>query len=384
MMQREGYPNISIKLYEDYDAWVDNRFLELAATFITLTMRDGISGMNEGVLQFFDSKNMHTKISGTEIIQISVANANSKQFLTRIYGNSHTSVGVDGKGDNIIAIQLKSIHYVENLKFGRCFYSNATESINEMIGVIYKDKPLISPPVNGLNAYVPKMPWTAGITEYLNFVRDVGLSIETDQFLFVWEDIRGINMMDYPSLINQDAIEIMVGEPKQVGQFIGQTPIPMAYDFEWVTKTNQRSREPIANSTIYAHSFLDNDLTKIVNGTGYNTILTSRSGAYSDMIYRNGYEEATRILTMSQYDGYAKCKMMGNFEITPGTKIQFYDIKNQFKTYFYVDEVIHEVSNNMSITNLYMFTNSRILTPVEPIKVKNELKTSTTYENPEG
>ncbi|WWS25172.1 hypothetical protein vBKpnAMK6_00218 [Klebsiella phage vB_Kpn_AM_K6] len=35
--QRLGYPNISIKLYSGYDAWLANRFVELAATFITLT-----------------------------------------------------------------------------------------------------------------------------------------------------------------------------------------------------------------------------------------------------------------------------------------------------------------------------------------------------------
>ena len=83
---------------------------------------------------------------------------------------------------------------------------------------------------------------------------------------------------------------------------------------------------------------------------------------------------------MAQYDGYAHCKVYGNFELTPGDKINFYDPKNQFQYDFYVDEVIHEVSNNTSITNLYMFTNGKPIKIEEPPKVKNELKTDTPYQ----
>ena len=97
------------------------------------------------------------------------------------------------------------------------------------------------------------------------------------------------------------------------------------------------------------------------------------------MIFRNGYEEALRISTMAQYDGYAQTKCYGNFELTPGMKINFVDLKDQFRTDFYIDEVIHEISNNTSITNLYMFTNGSALEPVDLIKVKNELKRDSSY-----
>ncbi|MFP9219972.1 hypothetical protein, partial [Enterococcus faecalis] len=32
MLQRPGYPNLSVKLFDSYDAWSNNRFVELAAT----------------------------------------------------------------------------------------------------------------------------------------------------------------------------------------------------------------------------------------------------------------------------------------------------------------------------------------------------------------
>ncbi|QEG11613.1 putative baseplate hub subunit [Klebsiella phage KPN6] len=377
--QRLGYPNISIKLYSGYDAWLANRFVELAATFITLTMRDSLRGTNEGLLQFYDAKNMHTRMNGDEIVQISVANSNTSRTQTRIYGIKHFTVGVDDKGDSIITLQLGTLHDIMNLKFSRAFFSSAYETIKEMIGAMYVDQPLIAPPINGINAYVPRVPWTSTLKDYLRYVRNVGISTDNDQFIFAWEDITGINMMDYESMISQDPTVFMFGAPQTIGQFAAGLKYPLAWDFEWLVKSNRYNRNPMKNATFYAHSFVDKDVTRIINGEGQNSVFINRSGGYSDMIFRNGYEEALRISTMAQYDGYAQTKCYGNFELTPGMKINFVDLKDQFRTDFYIDEVIHEISNNTSITNLYMFTNGSALEPVDLIKVKNELKRDSSY-----
>ncbi|WWS23810.1 hypothetical protein vBKpnAMK2_00145 [Klebsiella phage vB_Kpn_AM_K2] len=377
--QRLGYPNISIKLYSGYDAWLANRFVELAATFITLTMRDSLRGTNEGLLQFYDSKNMHTRMNGDELVQISVANSNTSRTQTRIYGIKHFTVGVDDKGDSIITLQLGTLHDIMNLKFSRAFFSSAYETIKEMIGAMYVDQPLIAPPINGINAYVPRVPWTSTLKDYLRYVRNVGISTDNDQFIFAWEDITGINMMDYESMISQDPNVFMFGAPQTIGQFAAGLKYPLTWDFEWLVKSNRYNRNPMKNATFYAHSFVDKDVTRIINGEGQNSVFINRSGGYSDMIFRNGYEEALRISTMAQYDGYAQTKCYGNFELTPGMKINFVDLKDQFRTDFYIDEVIHEISNNTSITNLYMFTNGSALEPVDLIKVKNELKRDSSY-----
>lgn len=376
-MQREGFPNISIRLYEDYDAWLEHRFVELGATFTTLTMRDGLYGSNEGLLQFYDAKNLHTKMDGEQIIQVSVKNANSERTQSRIYGSKHFAVGVDSKGDNIITIQLAPIHFLENLKFSRMFFPSVQETLTEMIGVIYQDRPLLAPPLNGINVYVPNVPWCDSMDSYMEFVREVGMAVESDKFVFVWEDIDGISIMDYEFMVNQEPINFTVGEPRLIGQYVQDMDTPIAFDFEWLTKANQHARKPYENTTVYAHSFLDKNATRITFGDGQNSVLVSRSGGYSDYTYRNGFEEADRLVTMAQYDGYAHCKVYGDFELTPGDKINFYDPKNQFQYDFYVDEVIHEVSNNTSITNLYMFTNGKPIKIEEPPKVKNELKTDT-------
>lgn len=379
MMQREGFPNISVRLYQNYANWLENKFLELAATFITLTMRDGLYGKNEGLLQFYDNLNLHVRMTGEEIIQISVANSNSKRTQTRIYGNKHFSTTVDTKNDNIITIQLAPIHEIESLKFGRCFYNNASESINEMIGVIYQDRPLLAPAVNGINTYVPRVPWSRDLKMYMEYVRDFGLAVESDQFVFLWQDFNGINMMDYSQMIAQESRKYVVGDQSRLGQMNNTYNVPIAFEFIWLTKANAKTRNPMTDVTFYTPSFLDNQIDVIVNGTGHNAVVLSRSGGYADATYRNGYEEANRLTTMAQYDGYAHCKVYGDFEITPGMKINFYDIKNQFITDFYVDEVIHELSNNMSITNIYMFTNGKSLEAVNISKVKNELKTNSSY-----
>jgi hypothetical protein len=375
--QKPGYPNIFIKLYEDYDAWAEGRFIELSATFTQLTMRDGLFGRNEAILQFYDSNNMHTKLNGEQIIQISVSNANSQDVVTRIYGVKDSSVSVDEKGDNIIAFNLAPAHAVEDIKFSRAFYANGTESIEAMIKAIYSKRTGIMPKVTGMNVYCPRVPWVSTVTDYMDYVREVGLSVESETHAFVWEDISGINITDYKYLIDQKPRIMVVGDPKQVGSYVQNMKYALAYDFVWQAKNNRNVRQPLENVTVYAHSFNDKEIQRISVGDGDNTIVVSRSGGYSEMTYRNGYEEAFRLLTMAQYDGYASCKVVGDFTITPGMKINFGDKKNQFDTDFYVDEVVHVITNNDSETYLYMFTNGKDLVPVEIEKIKNEIETIT-------
>ncbi|AZU98541.1 LysM domain protein [Acinetobacter baumannii] len=376
-MQKPGYPNVSIKLYEDYDAWKENRFIELAATFTTLTLRDGLYGINEGVLQFYDSKNLHAKLNGEQIIQISLSNANSKDVITRIYGCNDTAVSVDEKGDNILAFNLRPLHVVEDVKFSRAFFANATESIETMIKSIYNNKAQLAPKVKGLNVYVPRVAWVSTITDYFEYVREVGLSVESETHPFVWEDFTGINISDYKFMIDQKPRVMVVGDPAQIGAYIANMKEQLAYDFTWLAKTNRNVRNPLENVTVYSHSFNDKEIQRISIGEGTNSVVVSRSGGYSEMTYRNGYEEAFRLLTMAQYDGYATCKVVGDFTLTPLQKIIFGDKKGQFKTEFYIDEVVHVITNNSSETHLYVFTNGKDLVPVNIEKIKNEIETIT-------
>lgn len=377
VQQKVGFPNVFIKLYEDYTAWVEGRFIELSATFTTLTLRDGLFGRNEGILQFYDSMNLHTRLDGNQIFQISLANANSKDVVTRLYGCKDSAVSVDDKGDNIIAINLAPIHVVENAKFSRAFFANATESIETMINAIYSKRAPIAPKVNGINVYCPRVCWSSTLSDYMEYVREIGLSVESETHAFVWEDINGINITDYKALTDQDPKIFINGDIKQIGSYAGVMEYPIMYDFNWLAKTNQHIREPMKDVTIYAHSFNDKEIQRISVGEGTNTVVVSRSGGYSEMTYRNGYEEAFRLMTMAQYDGYAQGKIVGDFTITPGMKVNIGDRKDQFDTDFYVDEVIHVISNNSSETHLYMFTNSKDLEPVNIEKIKNEIETIT-------
>lgn len=374
-MQKPGYPNVSIKLYESYDAWKENRFVELGATFTTLTIRDGLFGRNEGMLQFYDNKNIHTKMDGEQIIQISLSNANTNDVFNRIYGIKHFATSVDEKGDNIIGVDLAPLHIVEHLKFSRAFFANATESIQEMIRVIYAKRAEIAPKVDGINVYVPKVAWVNDIEMYMDYVREIGMAVESETFVFAWEDMAGIHLQDYKQISEQEARKMVVGDINQIGTFVQSMDVGLAYEFVWLSKANRYDRNPMENVTIYSHSFNDKEIQCVTQDEGANSIYVTRSGGYSDMTYRNGYEEAIRLLTMAQYDGYAQCKAVGDFTIRPGMKINFGDQKNQFKTDFYVDEVIHEISNNSSVTNMYMFTNGKALKPVEIEKIKNEIPT---------
>ncbi|WJZ28092.1 baseplate hub [Serratia phage 92A1] len=384
MMQRPGFPSVRVKLFEDYDAWLDNRYLDLSATFYTITIRDSLNGVNEGLIQIYDNKDLQQKMDGNEIISISLGNANEAESYPRIYGVKHSAASVDEKGDNIIVVQLGPIHRNMNTKFGRSFHASATDSITEMMDALYVDKPLLKPKVLGQNVHVPKVPWVQGYAEYMNFVRDYGLSIDSDQFVFAWEDFNGIQIIDFDQISKQEIRQFAVGEPSVAGEFNDKMQIQLMWDWEWLTRHNASMRNEFANSTVYTHSFLDKNCLRITNGTGVNTLMVARSGGYAEQIYRNGYEEATRISTMANYDSYAKCTGNGDFSITPGLKCQFWDPKNQFVVDYYIDEVIHEISMEKSLTHMYIFGNSAVINPVVHTKVKNEIKSYTADENTES
>lgn len=377
--QKPGYPNVSIKLYENYDAWKENRFVELAATFTSLTLRDGLYGRNEGILQFYDNKNIHTKMDGDQIIQISLSNANdTSNIYTRVYGIKHFAVGVDNKGDNIIGVNLEPLHHIRDLKFSRVFFSNATESIIEMMRVLYLDKPEIAPKIDGVNVFVPNVAWVSNLKKYMEYTREIGLVVESETFPFVWEDLTGVHIKDYNQIVDQEAEQFIVGDINQIGSYVQQMDIKLAYDFQWLTKANANERNPMENVTLYSHSFNDKEIQRVSQNEGDNSVMVSRSGGYADMTYRNGYEEALRLFTMSQYDGYASFKTVGDFSLLPGQKMVFSDEKNQFKTDFFVDEVIHEISNNTSTTNIYVFTNSKPIKEIQLEKVKNDIQSMET------
>ncbi|HHY8210901.1 TPA: hypothetical protein ACV72R_001184 [Escherichia coli] len=120
-MQRTGFPNVSIKLYQDYEAFLNHRFIELGATFVTMTLRDSIRGVNEGLLQFYDNKAMHTKLNGREIIQISLSTANTDEVFNRIYGISHSNKKAPTRGALILSIPSSLITTAINVRKGFVF-----------------------------------------------------------------------------------------------------------------------------------------------------------------------------------------------------------------------------------------------------------------------
>ncbi|QBX32876.1 baseplate hub subunit [Aeromonas phage Asfd_1] len=366
IQQRPGYPNLSVKLYENYDAWLENRFLEMAGALITLTLRDGLmNGINEGLLQIMDTKNLQVMLTGDEIIQLSVKTANTDYTYNRLYGIKHLSASVNAKGDNVITFELGSLHAVANLKFSRAFGNNAQDSIAEMINYIYRGREKLIPAFDSENTRVPATNWVLDICKYFEFVRKYGQSVTLGEVPLFWEDMRGMHLSDFGKLQEQEPIQYIVSEPRLLGELVTTAPVKTCFDFEWLTKANGFKRNPMRNMSFYAHSFIDKQLTRVVTGEGENAIMIPRSGAYYDQVHRNGLEEYDKTLTFSEYDAYATAKTYGEFGLTPGIKMAFFDNKNQFRGEYFVDEVIHEISREQSITNIYLFNNALAKTPFE-------------------
>lgn len=364
-MQRTGFPNVSIKLYQDYEAFLGHRFIELGATFVTMTLRDSIRGVNEGLLQIYDNKAMHTKLTGREVIQVSLSTANTEEVFNRIYGISHSNVTIDQKTDNILTFQLKSYHSTLDLKFSRALTNNATTNVNNMLDAIYKDTPLWRPAFKSENVVIPKCPWTGTFNDYEEFIRTYGQSVDTSSFVYCWEDFDGITIAGYDTLLKNEPIQAVICEPRLIGQFMDMSPNLMVYDFEWQTKSNARVKNPFSNVTYTTIDFITKQYNKIVVGNGDNVAHFAHGGAYGELTYKNAYLEGTKLATLGQYDSYATATTHGNFSLRPGMMIRFFDEKQQVRNDFLVDEVIHEISREQSLSHIYMIGNSEALQEIK-------------------
>lgn len=364
-MQRTGFPNVSIKLYQDYDAFLNHRFIELGATFVTMTLRDSLRGVNEGLLQFYDNKAMHTKLNGREIIQVSLSTANTDEVLNRVYGIAHSNVMIDSKGDNIVTVQLKSYHETLNLKFSKALTNNALNNVTGMIDAIYKDVPLWKPAITAENVVIPRCPWVSTINDYLDFIRAYGLSVGTESFVYCWEDFNGITIAGHDTLLKQEPIQAIICEPRLIGQFIDMAGSLMVYNFEWQTKSNAKVKNSFDNVTYTTLDFITKQYNKIVVGNGENIAHFAHGGVYGDLTYKNAYLEGSKLATLEQYDSYANAVTPGNFSLTPGLIMRFYDEKQQVNNDFIVDEIVHEISREQSLTHLYLIGNSEELQEVK-------------------
>lgn len=358
MIQRSGFPNISIKLYQDYEAFLSSRFIELGATFVTLTLRDSLRGINEGLLQIYDNKLIHTRMTGKEVVQISLSTANTEKVLNRVYGISHDGLTIDQKNDNIITFQLRSYHEVQNLKFGRGTETNALNNLQSMIDAIYKDCPIWKPALQGINVFIPSCPWTSTVKDYQDFLRTHGQAVDSADFVYCWEDFNGITLTDHESVLKQEPRPCVVVEPTLLGQFNDQNQYTSVYDFEWMTKTNAKNKNSFSNVTYTTVDFLSKQYNKIVIGAGDNVAHFVHGGALNSMTYKNAMLEGRKLAVMSQYDSYAKATCHGDFSFCPSMKLRFYDHKDQLRSDFIVDEVVHEISREQSLTHLYMFSGS--------------------------
>ena len=139
----------------------------------------------------------------------------------------------------------------------------------------------------------------------------------------------------------------------------------MVYNFEWQTKSNAKVKNSFDNVTYTTLDFITKQYNKIVVGNGENIAHFAHGGVYGDLTYKNAYLEGSKLATLEQYDSYANAVTPGNFSLTPGLIMRFYDEKQQVNNDFIVDEIVHEISREQSLTHLYLIGNSEELQEVK-------------------
>lgn len=354
-MQKQGFPNITVQLYDDYNAYMDNSYIDMTPSLISLTMRDGlISGINEGLLQVHDEADLHTKLTGEEFIRVVVSTANSEVIQTRVYSIARFSLSIDKKADNVITFQLNPYHLVNDIMYSRSLPNNAGNAMTSMMSALYADKPLIKPKTNFINIRVPATNWCGTLDEYKKFIGQHGMSVEKESMPMVYEWFDGIEITDYQTITEEDYLTFMMLDPDIVGSMGDFSENPILFDFEWLIKKNAHKRMTYEDMTYYVQDIKNKNLRFTVVGDGHDRHICQRSGAYEGKLDKVGQDENKRFTIMSKNEGYSKATIYGDFRIKPTQKIYILEPKTQTKQTFYVDEVLHEVSRTQSLTTLYM------------------------------
>ena len=368
MSNKIGFTNAEIIVYPTYASWLMNSGYDLSYAFITMTIRDNLNGYNSGLIQVNDPDNNLGRLTGEEIVSVKLENSNSGTKFLRYFGISSSNNVILQTGESVKTLEIVPLHRNRKRRFSKKLYPSAKDSVEEMLNDLYIDMPLLTPQINAQDIHVPNGVWVRSYDAYLQFVSDYGLSTEDDGFVYAWEDFSGINLRSFNDIIYSNPIQCLMVEEELIGTFANMLEEIPIYRFNWNTDNNDLYAYKYQNATYTASSYDKNKVYNNVVGTGENHILLDRSCSYGDMTYANGYEEMSRIVTLNQYDSYAKCFSFGNFDIRPGTVLEINDSKNLIKHTHIVDDITYDISQDTSYLHISTFSNYRTIKEYEYAK----------------
>lgn len=390
-MKMRGFPDIKIKVFPDYNHFLDDKYYDISNSYLKLNIKCTLSGELNGVIIVNDGENVINK-SRDLIFRITVVHNITKKISEYIFGTTHNDLTILQNGGAVRQYNLVPFHNRSKRRFSRKLTNSAIESLEMLLDSLYVDFDLLKPKLEyddhdteegtenlsdlnkglderdvNIDAYVPSAVWVQGFDTYMKFISRKGLSSDNDSFTFCWYEEDKIRLLDFETIINQEPLKGMVVEEDLVGSLsvlFDDDVIPV-FKYEFITESNISLKSNMLNASYLTTSTEKNGSFLEIIGTGETMVSIDRSGIYREMTYDNGYEEIVRSTTMNQYDSYAKFRTYGDTRLKPGMLIEITDEDKLIKNVNIIDHVVYEYSQVESYTHVFLMSNSEDIEHLE-------------------
>lgn len=339
----------SVKLFQSYEKFSDNIYIEMLPALISFSEKTIINGSSETLMQIYDDQLIY-QVSEQPIIQISFQfNETLEQHY---YGLLYSNVETDEMNRSILRLNLSPVHKVFRRKFARSFSNNAAQTITECMTALYNNMKLITPAVQASNVRIPPACLSGTYEDIFEFIRGNGQSVDSSDFCYLWEDGSGIFL--------KSNTEILAQQPLQGFKYNVDNPFTgdaiLFSSAEYITYKDNSSS--LNNASFFSFSMTDKKMYSdvLANTDIENSWVFMNRNAEYETNFQNPDRagkpfQSAKCQVLSSYEKRIKFELkQGRMDVKVGTMLEIFG--DQYAGTYMIVEVIRDVSKDFHLQTI--------------------------------
>lgn len=336
-------------MYTSYVDFQENKYLELLTSLISFSEKTMINGTSETLIQVYDAQLIYQKAL-QPIIEISFQY--NETLEQHFYGLLYSNVETDELNRSVLRLNLCPVHKSFRRKFSRSFSNNATQTITDCMTALYNDMKLITPVITASNVRIPPACLSGTYETVFDYIRDNGQSVDSSDFIYLWEDGSGIYLKSNKEILSQTPIK---GYKYNVSNpFIGDALIFTTAEYI----THKDNTTLYKNASFYSFSMTDKKMySDILADTELENswIMVNRNAVYSDNFQNPDSSgnpfQCTKCQVLSGYEKRIKFDVnQGRMDLKVGALIEV--IGDEYSGNYMIVECVRDVSKDLHLQTL--------------------------------
>ncbi|QPI17794.1 baseplate hub subunit [Pectobacterium phage POP12] len=339
----------SIKIYQTYEKYIENSYIEVLPALISLSEKTTINGSSIALMQIYDAQKIYETCI-QPIIQVSFQY--NETIEQHYYGLMYSNVDTDDMGRSVLRLNLAPVHKSFSRMFSRSFSNNATEVVQDCITALYEKMKQIQPTITSSNVRVPVSCLSGFYDRIFDYVRDNSQGVETTDFCYLWEDGSGIYLRTQSDLLAQTPLK---GYKNNVDSIFVQDYIVFT-KAEYITYTDNTTQ--MDKSSFFSMSLTDKKLYQDIladTDTENNWIVINRNAEYQTNFQIPDKEstpfQAGKFKKLSSFEKRIKFELgQGRMDLKVGALLEIEG--NEYTGRYIVVECIRDVSKDFHIQTI--------------------------------